>query len=499
MRITGLATGLDVDEIVKSTMKPYRIKIDKMGQKKDVLEIKQKLYRDIMSDASKFFDKYLDIAKSDSLLRSSNYKTTTFKTSDESILTVKGGSGAQAGNYRVKGEIATASRIITKSDVFGDDIEKDGVMYKEITIEAKKFVIKSDSEKNMAKELNAKLKDEGINVSVEYSEFAGNSTTENNSGFIFQSTILGSNSSFTISSKKDSIIEEKVGKDGDITITNIKTGGVFKSDGKSNTIKADDITFIFNGPLEGKEITVTGNSDVSEIKDKLVNFIKDYNTLIEKINSLTMTKHVNGYDPLTSDQKSEMSESEIKLWNEKVESGQLYRDANLTRISNAMKTTMRSVMEGSGLSLERIGITPVKNYSGTVNGTFSIDEDKLEQALKDDIDGVMNLFIANPEDTTTSNNTSKVGILYQLKNTIDKEFKSSTSALAKKAGIIGTASFNNNEITKSITDYENKMKDMESTFTKRQQALYSKYATLETMMNKLNAQQANLSSQLGLS
>ena len=39
MRITGLATGLDMDEIVTSSMKPYRVKIDQTTQKRDVVEI----------------------------------------------------------------------------------------------------------------------------------------------------------------------------------------------------------------------------------------------------------------------------------------------------------------------------------------------------------------------------------------------------------------------------------------------------------------------------
>ena len=63
----------------------------------------------------------------------------------------------------------------------------------------------------------------------------------------------------------------------------------------------------------------------------------------------------------------------------------------------------------------------------------------------------------------------------------------------------GTSTFSNNELTKSISSYEKKIKDMETDFSRREQALYSKYATLETMMNKLNAQQSNLLSQLGMS
>lgn len=105
MRITGLATGLDIDEIISSTMKAYRVKIDQKTQSKDVIEIKQTLYRDIMSDSSKFYDKYFDITKSDSLLKQSNYKSVKFTSSNENIITVTGGTDAKAGNYKVAGNI----------------------------------------------------------------------------------------------------------------------------------------------------------------------------------------------------------------------------------------------------------------------------------------------------------------------------------------------------------------------------------------------------------
>jgi len=70
--------------------------------------------------------------------------------------------------------------------------------------------------------------------------------------------------------------------------------------------------------------------------------------------------------------------------------------------------------------------------------------------------------------------------------------------LIKKAGIEGSATITNNELTKSIEKYERKMKDMEIDFTRREQQLYSKWATIESMMNKLNSQQSYLTSQLGM-
>lgn len=688
MRITGLATGLDVDEVVKTTLQPYRNRVDKVTQNKEIVEIKQKLYRDIMSDAASFYDKYLDITKSGSILKSSNYKSIVFSSSNESIVNVKAGSSAKAGNYTVTGTKATAAKAVVDDSIL-TEVERDGVKYKKITVNGKEFEVKSDTHKNMADDLNKQLKNAGINVSVRYSNFAGSESSGNKTGFIFESTVLGKNGSFTIGGNSVSVgnkvdgtdamgasvtninftmkkvleakeitigdtkidlsgiendkyaeedrvkflndkikeynLSASIDESGQITFTSTKLGnesespkveigsivgdeytsgkdatvgtntvklsdiegksisingnvidlskangdvegyinkiiseqnlkmsisiegdnltftskvsgasstmdirvidntsgnlitssegndanlvikddkgGVYKHEGNTNTITLDDITFSITGDIPAEGISVVGKTDVKETKDMLVNFVNDYNTLIEKLNSLTMTKNDKSYAPLTADQKKEMSESEIKLWNERVEKGQLYKDTNLTRIINSMKTTMRSVMEGTGLSLETIGIEPVKDYSGTKNGTFSINEDKLTEALENNMDEVMRLFTANPADANKNDITynSKVGIAHQLKSILYDEFKSSSSTLSKKVGIEGTSTFSNNELSRSISNYERKIKDLEKDISKREQTLYSKYATLETMMNKLNSQQSNLLSQLGMS
>ncbi|MDU1005167.1 MAG: flagellar filament capping protein FliD [Clostridium butyricum] len=699
MRITGLATGLDMDEIIKNSMKPYRIKVDQMTQKRDVVEIKQKLYRDIMSDATKFYDKYFDITKSDSLLLSSNYKSVSFTSSSDSVK-VTAGSDAKVGNYTVTGSAATAA----KATITDTNQIKDGC---KIVVNGKEFTLKGETTKEREKDLNNKLKEAGINVTARFSDFAG-TDSENASGLILESTVLGSSGTFTVGNistnpvlgaeisvgenatptiitgfklseiksngkiivngkeidlgvdnttsdeealkklteklsgegivvstgkKGDDInyediiftsatsgeenpisvnvggkieadktvsggnsgitsngtnatnttvkfnkselkegayvidgntvkidLSKAVGKEQEylkdlfeknkigvtVTVDDVKgeivlksretgassnfkvekidttsltgtevkpgndstikivddKGGVYKPDGTANTVTLDGVTFTFSGNIPtDAPVKITGKNDITETKDKLVNFINDYNTLIEKLNTLTSTKHDKSYTPLTADQKKEMSETEIKLWNERVEKGQLYKDSTLTSITNSLKSTMRTVMEGSGLNLEKIGINPSKDYSGNKNGTFNIDESKLTKALEDDIEGVMNLFIGKPEegDKTTPEYTSKTGILHQLKDTLYKEFKTSSSTLSNKVGLEGTSTFSNNELTKSISDYENKIKDMEKDFTRREQALYSKYATLEKMMNNLNAQQSNLMSQLGMS
>ena len=43
-RITGLATGLDIDSIVKSSMQAYQNKFDKVYRQKSLADIRQQLY-----------------------------------------------------------------------------------------------------------------------------------------------------------------------------------------------------------------------------------------------------------------------------------------------------------------------------------------------------------------------------------------------------------------------------------------------------------------------
>ena len=77
-RITGLATGLDVDSVVQETMQAYQTKIDTVDQQKMVLELQQEMYREVIKDCRDFYDKYFNVGKSDSILLQRNWGTTTF-------------------------------------------------------------------------------------------------------------------------------------------------------------------------------------------------------------------------------------------------------------------------------------------------------------------------------------------------------------------------------------------------------------------------------------
>lgn len=257
----------------------------------------------------------------------------------------------------------------------------------------------------------------------------------------------------------------------------------------SNSIVLDGVAFTINGI---GTTSVNGKTDVKDLKDKIVNVINDYNTYMTKLNTLLTEKRYRDYSPLTDEQKEEMTDDQIKAWETKVKSGQLKGDSDLSRIQNSLKNAMSNFVSGAGITLESIGITPVSSYATTKDGTFTIDEEKLTSALETKTDEIMKLFTQKGEDASTT------GIMYRMKDVLNDEVVSSTkSSLIKKAGIEGTTSFTQSTLSRLISDYEDKIDNLQDWYKDKEQALYSKWAKVESAMNNYNSQTSYLSSMMG--
>lgn len=544
-RITGLATGLDVDSVVKETMQAYQTKIDTVDQQKKVAELQQEMYRDVIKECRNFYDDYFDISKSDSILLQRNWGTTTFESSNSAV-SVTGNGGAEVAKYSV--EVTS----LAKAASYTVDPDKlNGTIYVN-NVKVELGTDKTTEEK--VKLINSALKGKG--VTAKYSDFekgivikteklgsdqsitlGGSKTIDEDSDFFTKKVDEYKNSvnkdtrdekkeifEFEYNGKKitvdakDGVTEDKIKdamkeagisietkEDGKFSLTyedsskNLASGTDCKStitkDGKTyevegnknNSITLDGVTFKFNS-VTTEEVKITGKTDTKAIKDKLVKFVDDYNKIMEKLNTLINEKRDKDYMPLTEAQKEEMTDKQIELWEKKVKEGQLSRDSDLIRIRNSMKNAMSSLSGGTGESLAAFGIKPVSDYNGNKNGTFTIDEEALNKALENDIENVMNTFIAS------SKNDSDKGALQKLKSIFDTETQSSTSALIKKAGMEGSSTASNNTLSNKIKKYEEKISRMETIFSTKQQALYSKYARLETLMNNLNSQSSYLTS-----
>lgn len=278
-------------------------------------------------------------------------------------------------------------------------------------------------------------------------------------------------------------------KDGTKTITS-KDGTIITTIAEDGTTKTESFD----------TVTLSGETDISELKDTIINFVNDYNKVMETINEKLWETRDRDYMPLTEAQKEDMSESEITAWEKKAQTGLLRNDSDLRRIQSAMKSAMSSMMSSTGLTLESIGIEPVDNYT-TKNGMYKIDEDKLTKALTNNSEEVKDLFTrsAGTEKDSNGNLIDKGGVLTQLQSILKNEFKSSSSSLSKRVGFEGTSTESSNTLSKNILKQKTLVKELQSKYTTKETALYNKYSALEVMLEKLNAQSNSLYSMLGLS
>lgn len=324
-------------------------------------------------------------------------------------------------------------------------------------------------------------------------------------------TTSGDGNTTTITTSSNGVINLQDGDSGTNTTTKtIKT----ITDGTTTTeITADGTTTIrkTTNPTIGKvtetiengtetitnsysAVSLSGSTDVTGMKDKIVSFINDYNTLLSSINTKIYEVRDRDYRPLTDEQKEAMTDEQIEKWEKKAQTGLLRKDSDLERIASAMKSAMSSLVSGSGLYLEKIGIKPVKDYAEK-NGMYTIDESKLTQALEENAGNIKDLFTRAASDTDTKD---KGGILTQLKAVINDEFKKSTSILSKKVGLDGTSTQYDNTLSKSISEKKQLVKQLNYKLSYRENALYNKYSALEKALQSLNSQQSSLTSMLGM-
>ena len=99
-RLTGLATGIDTDAMVKEMLTNDQSKIDKVDQKKQTITWQQEAYREIITDVKGFYDKYFSATSSDYILSTKVFSTTNVSSSNSNVISAVAGAGANNVNYQ---------------------------------------------------------------------------------------------------------------------------------------------------------------------------------------------------------------------------------------------------------------------------------------------------------------------------------------------------------------------------------------------------------------
>lgn len=490
MRIGGLASGMDIDTLVSDLMKAERMPLDKLTQKKQYLEWQRDDFREINTMMLN-----LDTTIFNDLILSNTYNQKTISISDPNEVAIKNISSASdfTGTIKVS-RLASAARMTVTDTGVSDSAKKISEIFpgltgtQEIKVQAIKKDGSFDAEGvtisyNPADEtldsLIAKINEKtGVTMFFD-SQTGGLSVTAKNTGDIAtgdEITLTGS-------------LFTSIGLD-----TATKTAGVnaeFTYNGLTTTRSSN--IFIINGfeislkNASNKDVNFSSTADVDKIMEKIVKFVDQYNTLVDKLNTELNEKKYRDYQPLTDEQKEAMEEKEIELWEEKARSGTLRNDSILSSTVNKMRTDFYSPVSGiTGLSqLAEIGITTTSNYME--GGKLTIDETKLKEAISKDPNAIYQLFAKE------GTGTSDKGIARRIRDTL----KGTMASIEERAGKVSSTN-TTFTIGRNLDSLDNQIDRFQDRLIQIEDRYWRQFTAMEKAIQQANSQSAYISQQFSM-
>ena len=342
IRMTGMVSGLDTDSIVKELVSAYSTKKEKYEKEQTKLGWKQEIWKSLNKEVNSFY-------KSAGNLRfDSGYNTKKTTSSDSTKATVSAGGNATVGTqklhvlstaqsgYLTGAEIkTTANEKVTTSTKLSDL----GVTADEITFNVgpannsasgttKQIKVGKDS---TISDVVNQLKDAGLNANFD----AGNRRfylSSSDSGYATDFNITADSSDTNSTTLLNALglgkTAKKIdGSDAVIVLNGVKytsTTNNFSVNGLSISVngvtdKVDDLEHVDVDALDdSKAVSISTTTDTQGIYDKIKDFLTSYNNIINKMTKLYNADSAKNYEPLTDDEKSQMSDSEVEKWETKI-------------------------------------------------------------------------------------------------------------------------------------------------------------------------------------
>src|SRR5699024_10561096 len=114
MRIGGLATGMDIDELVEKLMSAERIPLDRMQQNKTTLTWKRDAFRDVNKALLELDNLMLQMKKG------STYNSKSVTSSNEAAISATASSSTVNGTYTFEVESLASSSINISENEIGE-------------------------------------------------------------------------------------------------------------------------------------------------------------------------------------------------------------------------------------------------------------------------------------------------------------------------------------------------------------------------------------------
>ena len=316
--------------------------------------------------------------------------------------------------------------------------------------------------------------------------------------FYLNASKTGAANDFNLTSSDSSALEalglgskaEKVdARDAIIYYNNVK----YTSD--SNTLTVNGLTITAKAKTDSA-VNIEVAADTDSAYNTVKKFVKAYNDLIDEMNKYYNEKDA-GYDALTEDERSKLSDTQIEKWEEKAKQGLLRRDSTLQTLLSGMRTTLNRgvqvTMEDGSTKTMTLASLGIVTGDYTENGKLHILGDEDDDQYSSETNTLKNLLESGSDIVGQviggSTNTSGVGT--QMYDYLRK-------SMTRIEGVRSTQTFYNDKTLDSeIDDYDDDIDKWDEKLQNLEDKYYDQFSKMESAMAKLQSQQSYLSSLFG--
>ncbi|GGK24004.1 flagellar hook protein FliD [Caldalkalibacillus thermarum] len=512
MRIAGLASGMDINQIVQDLMRAERIPMDKLFQRREWLSWQRDAYREMNLALRTFRDTHAHMRLQ------STFIALQAMSSNASGLKATATASAQAGTYTVEviqlakgAEIRSEQRIKDKD---GNDVKASTNIFAAMGRDATEgsFTIKvsvNDGTNQRTAEITITAEDTFSTLARKLSRA---SVTEDG-----KEVSLGLQASFDDTLGRFFISTRETGEHMQLTIGDGVDGasqtvefidkyilgrtdpatyeGTYTAQGQNAIVDFDGIDTIEhttnNISVRGMnltlyqtgEYTVTVQSNPDQVFEQIKAFVEAYNELIDKINEKLNEPRYRDYPPLTDEQREALSETEAKRWDERARSGLLRNDPLLRQVLVDLRQAWTNPIEGIPAGqlrhLAEIGITTSSNWRD--GGRLVINEAKLREAIAERPDEVMALFTQAPAE---EGNRDQMGIGRRIYQVVGD----SISRLRDRAGSPGITTGDQSVLGRQLRDIDDQIARWEDRLARIEERYWRQFTAMEKAINDMNQQ-----------
>lgn len=259
----------------------------------------------------------------------------------------------------------------------------------------------------------------------------------------------------------------------------------------SNVFNINGLTIKATGTTAaGESLTISTDTDTQGLYDKIKDFLTEYNSIINELTSLYNADSAKGYEPLTDDEKSEMSDSEVEKWETKIKDAILRNDSTVGGVMNSMTTAMMSsyTVNGKSYSLASFGIHTLGYLNAAKNEQYAyhIDGDEDDSNTSGNKDKLLDMITNNPEDVEEFMKQLTSG----LYSALDTKMKSTTMSSAYTI-------YNDKQMAKDYNSYTTQIKNWETKIEDLENRYYKQFSNMEKQLAKMQSSTSSLSSLFG--